>query len=162
MALLAFLLKPVVELFQWTGRAHPVGHSGRCVTGIVFAGLGWVVTAQVTRLAYDLGHNPQYKEHIEQKLTDLRGVGKAGVLDNFQAIINNVMRALEQDAPPAEHPGKPEVMVKEKASPFTAVLAVLSPLLEPLGVAALEAIPIGYLMVSYGRKCFPHRSFTDA
>ena len=99
--LLAFLLKPVVELFQWTGLGRTLSVIlVVVVTGIVFAGLGWVVTAQVTRLAYDLGHNPQYKEHIEQKLTDLRGVGKAGVLDNFQAIINTVMRALEQDAPP--------------------------------------------------------------
>ena len=148
--LLAFLLKPVVELFQWTGLGRTLSVIlVVVVTGIVFAGLGWVVTAQVTRLAYDLGHNPQYKEHIEQKLTDLRGVGKAGVLDNFQAIINNVMRALEQDAPPAEHPGKPEVMVKEKASPFAAVLAVLSPLLEPLGVAALVAVLVIFMLLKY-------------
>jgi len=26
----------------------------------------------------------------------------------------------------------------------------------------LVAIPVGYLMVSYGQKCFPHRSLTDA
>jgi predicted PurR-regulated permease PerM len=103
--LLAFLLKPVVELFQWTGLGRTLSVIlVVVVTGIVFAGLGWVVTAQVTRLAYDLGHNPQYKEHIEQKLTDLRGLGKAGVLDNFQAIINTVMRGPRAGCSPRRAP----------------------------------------------------------
>ena len=58
--LTAFLLKPVVELFQWTGLGRTLSVILVVVViGIVFVGLGWVVTAQVTRLAYDLGHNLQ-------------------------------------------------------------------------------------------------------
>ena len=117
--LLAFLLQPVVALFQRTGLGRTLSVIlVVVVTGIGFAGIGWVVTAQVTRLAYDLGHNPQYKEHIKQKLADLRGVSKGGMVDSFQTMINNVMGALEQDAPPAERTDKPEVMVQEKASPL--------------------------------------------
>ena len=127
--LLTFLLQPVVALFQRTGLGRTLSVLlVVLVTGIVFAGLGWVVTAQVTRLVDDLGHNPQYKAHIKQKLTDLRGVGKGGVLDNFQAHRSitswgNSSRML----PPAEHPDKPQVVVQEGSSPFATVLAILAP-----------------------------------
>ena len=39
--------------------------------------------------------------------------------------------------------------MKEKASPFAAVLAVLSPLLEPLGVAALVAVLVIFMLLKY-------------
>jgi predicted PurR-regulated permease PerM len=79
--LLTFLLQPVVALFQRTGLGRTLSVLlVVVVTGIVFAGMSWVVGAQITGLTYDLGHNPQYKAHIKQKLADLRGVGKDSML----------------------------------------------------------------------------------
>jgi predicted PurR-regulated permease PerM len=67
--LLTFLLQPVVTLFQRTelGRTLSV-LLVVVVTDIGFAGIGWVVGAQITVLTYDLGYNPQYRAHIKQKL----------------------------------------------------------------------------------------------
>jgi predicted PurR-regulated permease PerM len=73
--LLTFLLQPVVALFQRIGLGRTLSVLlVVVVAGMMFAGIGWVVVRQVTGLAYDLGHNPQYKAHIKQKLTDLRGI----------------------------------------------------------------------------------------
>src|ERR671918_570756 len=69
--LLTFLLAPVVDLFQRTGLGRMVSVLlvVACM-GIFVAGIGWAVMAQVTRLAYDLRYNSQYKQNITQKLDD--------------------------------------------------------------------------------------------
>src|SRR5438093_4431359 len=79
--LLTFLLQPVVALFQRIGLGRTLSVLLVVVgTAIVFAGIGWVVMGQLTTLVHDLGHNPQYRAHIKQKLADLRVVGKCGWL----------------------------------------------------------------------------------
>ena len=63
--LLTFLLQPVVVLFQRTGLSRLLSVLlVVVVTGIVFAGMGWVVGTQLTGLTYDLGHSPQYRAHM--------------------------------------------------------------------------------------------------
>jgi predicted PurR-regulated permease PerM len=148
--LLAFLLKPVVDLFQRTGLGRTLSVIlVVVVTGIVFAGIGWVVTTQVTRLVYDLGHNPQYREHIRQKLASLRGVGQGDMLDSLQGIVNDVMGAFEPDTPPAAPTDTPQIIVREGSTPFATVQAILSPLLEPLSAAALVVVLVIFMLLKY-------------
>ncbi len=82
--LLSFLLKPMVGLFQRfrLGRTLSV-LLVVLVTGVMFASIGWIVMTQVGKLVDDLGRNPQYKAHIRQKLTDIQGAGKSGLLDRI-------------------------------------------------------------------------------
>jgi predicted PurR-regulated permease PerM len=148
--LLTFLLQPVVTLFQGTGLGRTLSVLlVVVVTGIVFAGIGWVVGAQITGLTYDLGHNPQYKAHIKQKLTDLRGVGKDSTLDSFQRVINDIMGEFAQETAPAAPPDQPRVVVREGSSPLATVLAILAPLLEPLGTAAFVVVLVIFMLLKY-------------
>ncbi|HEY7495223.1 MAG TPA: AI-2E family transporter, partial [Candidatus Tectomicrobia bacterium] len=139
--LLTFLLQPVVALFQRTGLGRTLSVLlVVVVTGIVFAGIGWVVGAQITGLTYDLGHNPQYQAHIKQKLADLRGVGKDSTLDSLQEVINDIMGEFAQETAPAAQTDQPRVVVREGSSPLATVLGILAPLLEPLGTAAFVVV----------------------
>jgi predicted PurR-regulated permease PerM len=148
--LLTFLLQPVVTLFQRTGLGRTLSVLlVVVVTGIVFAGIGWVGGTQITALTYDLGHNPQYKAHIKQKLTDLRGVGKDSMLDNVQAVINDIMGDFAQETAPAAPAGQPRVVVREGASPLATVFAILQPLLEPLSTAAFVVVLVIFMLLKY-------------
>ncbi len=148
--LLTFLLQPVVALFQRLGLGRTLSVLlVVVVTAIVFAGIGWVVMGQITTLVHDLGHNPQYRAHIKQKLTDLRGVGKSGWLDDLQVMINNVMGELAPEAPPAEQIDKPRIIVHEGASPLQTMQALLSPLLGPLGTAAFIVVLVIFMLLKY-------------
>jgi predicted PurR-regulated permease PerM len=148
--LLAFLLQPVVALFQRTGLGRTLSVLLVVVAaGMVFAGIGWVVVTQVSGLASDLGHNPQYKAHIKQKLTDLRGLGTSGLLDDFQAMINDVMGNLAQETSPAEPTDQPRVIVQDGASPLATVQAILAPLLQPLSAAAFVVVLVIFMLLKY-------------
>jgi predicted PurR-regulated permease PerM len=148
--MLTFLLQPVVALFQRLGLGRTLSVLlVVVVTGIVFAGIGWVVMGQITTLVHDLGHNPQYRTHIKQKLADLRGVGQSGWLDDLQVMANNVMGELAPEAPPAEQIDKPRIIVREGASPLQTVQALLSPLLGPLGTAAFIVVLVIFMLLKY-------------
>jgi predicted PurR-regulated permease PerM len=148
--LLTFLLQPVVALFQRArlGRTLSV-LLVVLITGIGFAGVGWVVGAQITGLTYDLGHNPQYKAHIKQKLAALRGIGKDSTLDSFQGVINDIMEEFAQGTAPAAPTDQPRVVVREGSSPLATVLAISQPLLEPLGTAAFVAVLVIFMLLQY-------------
>jgi predicted PurR-regulated permease PerM len=148
--LLTFLLQPVVALFQRTGLGRTLSVLlVVVVTGIVFAGIGWVVGAQITGLTYDLGHNPQYTAHIKQKLADLRGVGKDSILDNFQAVINDIMGDFAQETSPTAQTEQPRIIVREGSSPLATVQAILQPMLEPLGTAAFVVVLVIFMLLKY-------------
>ena len=148
--LLTFLLQPVVALFQRIGLGRTLSVLlVVVVTAIVFAGIGWVVMGQLTTLVHDLGHNPQYRAHIKQKLADLRGVSKSGWLDDLQVMVNNVMGELAPEAPPAEQIDKPRIVVQEGASPLQTVQALLSPLLGPLGTAAFMVVLVIFMLLKH-------------
>jgi predicted PurR-regulated permease PerM len=148
--LLTFLLQPVVALFQRTGLGRTLAVLlVVVVTGIGFAGIGWVVGAQITGLTYDLGHNPQYQAHIKQKLADLRGVGKDSTLDRFQGMINDIMGEFAQETGSTAQKDQPRVVVREGSSPLATVLAILQPLLEPLGTAAFVAVLVIFMLLQY-------------
>jgi predicted PurR-regulated permease PerM len=148
--LLTFLLQPVVVLFQRTGLSRLLSVLlVVVVTGIVFAGMGWVVGTQLTGLTYDLGHSPQYRAHIKQKLADLRGVGKDSTLDGLQTVINDLMGEFAQGTASAAPTDQPRVVVREGASPLATVLAILTPLLEPLGTAAFVGVLVIFMLLQY-------------
>ena len=148
--LLSFLLKPMVGLFQRFGLGRTLSVLlVVLVTGVMFASIGWVVMTQVARLVDDLGRNPQYKAHIRQKLTDIQGAGKSGLLDNLQGLIHEVLGAFEQDTPTAEPTDKPRIVVQEEFSAFATVQTLLAPLLEPLSTAALVVILVIFMLLKY-------------
>jgi predicted PurR-regulated permease PerM len=148
--LLTFLLQPVVALCHRLGLGRTLSVLlVVLVTSVVLTGLGWVVTAQVTRLVHDLGHHPQYKAHITQKLADVRGLSKGGGLDTLQTLVHNVMEAFAPEESPAAPADKPRVVVQDGVPPLAKVLAILSPLLEPLSTAAFVIVLVIFMLLKY-------------
>ena len=80
--LLTFLLSPIVTRIQQAGLGR--GTSVTIVIALTFAvlaAIGWATVSQVTSLAEEL---PEYRQNIRQKVRDLRGMGKGGVLEQVQ------------------------------------------------------------------------------
>ena len=150
--LLTFLLEPVVGFLQRVGLGRTVSVILVVLcAAVLFAAISWAVVRQVTGLAYDLRNNPNYKAQIREKLADLRGVGKGGVVDNLQATADEIMGGLEEDTPATADKTKPRVVVQEEApaSPMAKLQALLGPLIEPLGAAALVVVLVIFMLLKH-------------
>src|SRR5262249_34186918 len=98
--LLSFVLAPLVSRLERRG----VGRTGavRLVVGGAFLLLGlgaWGIAARATAMINDL---PQHKKDVRQKIADLQGAGKHGVLATVQDFLDEVERASQ---PPVEADG---------------------------------------------------------
>jgi predicted PurR-regulated permease PerM len=148
--LVTFLLAPLVNILQRSGLNRTLSSILVVLSaGIVCVGVGWIVTSQITLLAYDLRYKPVYREHIKQKLGDLQRVSKGGLLDNFQAAVNNIMGEFDKNAPPAST-DPPPLVVREAVSPLTTLPALLQPFLAPLGSVALVVVLVIFMLLEYG------------
>ena len=146
--LFSFLLQPVVGLFQRTGLNRPISVLlVVALAGSLFAGLGWVIAAEVTRLARDLRHNEEYKQNIKQKIDDLRGAGEGGILDDLQATVNDIME-FGKESQPAGTP-EPLVVKPQEASSLKTFQSALEPLLAPLGSGALVIVLVVFMLLKY-------------
>ena len=150
--LLTFLLEPVVGFLQRVGlgRATSVILVVLCTAALCMA-IGWAVVRQVTGLAYDLRNNPYYKAQIREKLADVRGVGRGGVVDNLQATADEISGELEKDTAVTRDKTKPRVVVQEEASasPMASLQVILGPLVEPLGAAALVVVLVIFMLLRH-------------
>ncbi|MGE3538742.1 MAG: AI-2E family transporter [Candidatus Tectimicrobiota bacterium] len=148
--LLTFLLQPVVALLQRLGlRRTPAVLLVVLMAGLVVVGIGWVVTAQVTRLAHDLSHDPSYQAHIKHKLADIRGVRKSAFLDSVQNTINGIITELTPTEAATGPQTPPRVLVREGSSPFALIQTLLAPLLGPLGAAAFVLVLVIFMLLKY-------------
>jgi len=148
--LLTFLLAPIVSLGQRLGLPRtPAVIISVGITGMMVAGIGWVVFSQLTTLATDLRHNASYRRHIAEKLGDLQKMGKGGVIADLQATAQEVVTQLEPAASSENPAAKPRVVVQDDASPLTTLETTLAPLLGPLGAAALVIVLVIFMLLKY-------------
>lgn len=155
--LLTFLLNPVVRLLQH--RALPRTPAVLLVVALAFSvlgGISWTVTRQLTALAYEL---PRYKENLKQKMTDLRELGKGGIIERLQTTIQEVTGELQKATPPppeiqpaqepaerlSAEPEKPVPVVVQAPSMFWQ----LPVLLEPLASAGLVIVLVIFMLIQY-------------
>jgi len=132
--LLTFLLSPLVTRIQQAGLGR--GPSVTIVIALTFAVLamiGWATVSQVTSLAEEL---PAYRHNIRQKIRDLRGMGKGGVLEQVQETVDEVKDELEQgQAPSAANNRRPIIVQAEPAVSWRSLY--LGPLIQPIASATL-------------------------
>jgi predicted PurR-regulated permease PerM len=156
--LLTFLLNPVVRLLQrrWLPRTPAV----LLVVVLAFSvlgGIGWTVTRQLTTLAYEL---PRYQENLKQKMSDLRELGKGGIIERLQTTLKEVTGELQKATPPPPEiqpsggesaqrpvgdPEKPVPVVIEAPS----MIWQLPALLEPLASAGLVIVLVIFMLIQY-------------
>ena len=132
--LLTFLLSPIVTRTQQAGLGRGTAVTIVIVlTFAVLAMIGWATVSQVTSLAEEL---PKYRQNIRQKVRDLRGMGKGGVLEQVQETVDEVKNEMEQGGTsPAANKRQPIIVQSEPAVSWRSLY--LGPLIQPIASATL-------------------------
>ena len=161
-ALLTFLLSPLVaRLERWLGRIAAVLLVGAMIFAATGAA-GWVLTRQLVDLANRL---PDYKENIQTKLRSIR-VPTGGVFTKLSETVEELKKDLPgreaptQIAPVAERPktavlfsnaapaaASAQVVETSKVDPMVLVHYLITPLLGPLGKAALVVLLVIFMLL---------------
>ena len=95
--------------------------------------IGWATVSQVTSLAEEL---PKYRQNIRQKVRDLRGMGKGGVLEQVQETVDEVKDEIEQgEASRAANNRRPIIVQTEPTVSWRSLY--LGPLIQPIASATL-------------------------
>lgn len=150
-ALLTFMLGPLATRLQrWLGR---IGAVLSVVLMMVIAtlGAGWVLTSQAVDLARQL---PDYKVNIQQKLRAIH-VPKGGPMKR----ISETWDELKKDLPGSgqaqgssagesrESPPTPVTVVERKDERLEFMQVILTPVLGPLGTAALVLLLLVFMLL---------------
>jgi predicted PurR-regulated permease PerM len=118
--LLTFVLAPVVSRLERRGLRRVPGVLLVVLLACLLLGAAaWLIAAQLTSLVNDL---PRHKEDVREKIAELHGAGKQGLLARVQDFIEEVEKASR----PAEADGGPVVRVQpEKPSLLAQLQAVV-------------------------------------
>ncbi len=131
--LLAFVLSPLVARLERNSlRRIPAVVLVVCLAFLLLGTVGWAVVAQVSSLVDDL---PQHKKAVREKIAELQGAGKRGLLTTVQDFLDEVERASRpadtgQDLVVRVQPQRPSMFAQLQAvvgqflGVFSAALAV--------------------------------------
>ena len=144
--LLTFLLSPVADSLERLGLKRIF-----CVILIVIfafsflAGIGWVVTLQLTSVANEL---PTYRQNIRHKIADIRGAGKGGALEKVQKTAEEMKKELEKDELAKVQPKPREVVVQgEQSSTFWPLPLDIAPMFERLASGGLAIVLVIFMLM---------------
>ncbi len=173
--MLTFLLSPVVSASERIGLGRlPSVILIVVLTFSLLAGIGWVVTLQLSSLGNEL---PKYTVNIKQKIADVRGAGKGGVLEKVQRAIEEVEDEIQKNDVPLRVQEKPrEVVVKaEESTTFWPIPLALGPMVERFAGAGLVIVLVIFMLiqredlrnrlirlVGYGRLTFTTSALEEA
>ena len=144
------------------------------LTFSLLAAIGWVVTLQLTSLGNELS---KYTVNIKQKIADVRGAGKGGVLEKVQKAIEEVEDEIQKQEIPLKDKEKPSpVVVKaEESSTFWPIPLAVGPMVERFAGAGLVIVLVVFMLiqredlrnrlirfVGYGRLTFTTRALEEA
>jgi predicted PurR-regulated permease PerM len=140
--LLAFVLAPLVARLERRGlRRVPAVMLVVCLAFLLLGAAGWAVVTQVTSLIDDL---PQYKEGIHEKVGQLQGAGRRGLLAHVEDFIGEV----EKLGHPPEEAQRPVVRVQpERSSLFAQLQALVGQFLGVLSAALVVLLLVIYMLV---------------
>ena len=173
--MLTFLLSPVAGALERIGLGRlPSVIIIVVVTFSLLATIGWAVTIEFTSLGNEL---PKYTGNIRQKISDVRGAGEGGALENVQKAIDEVKDEIQKKEEPVRVQEKPrEVVVKAtESSTFWPIPLASAAMLEPLAAAGLVIVLVVFMLiqredlrnrlirfVGYGRLTFTTRALEEA
>jgi predicted PurR-regulated permease PerM len=173
--MLTFLLSPVAGALERIGLGRlPSVIIIVVLTFSLLATIGCVVTIEFTSLGNEL---PKYTGNIRQKISDVRGAGKGGALENVQKAIDEVKDEIQKKEEPVRVQGKPrEVVVKaEESSTFWPIPLAVGLMVERFAGAGLVIVLVIFMLiqredlrnrlirlVGYGRLTFTTRALEEA
>ena len=158
--LITFLLSPLVtRLHYWGLPRIPAVIAVVLVAGVAVTSVAYVVTLQVADLAAEL---PSYRGNIKEKLSDVRGMMRGGVLERLQLMLEDITRELEEEEEQAESAGPTggeptEAQVEEEPVPVevkpeesalgVADTQTLAPVLEGAATAGLVIVLVIFMLI---------------
>jgi predicted PurR-regulated permease PerM len=173
--MLTFLLSPVAGALERIGLGRlPSVIIIVVLTFSLLATIGCVVTIEFTSLGNEL---PKYTGNIRQKISDVRGAGKGGALENVQKAIDEVKDEIQKKEEPVRVQGKlREVVVKaEESSTFWPIPLAVGLMVERFAGAGLVIVLVVFMLiqredlrnrlirfVGYGRLTFTTRALEEA
>src|SRR5579872_3612351 len=151
--LTSFALAPLVTLFK----KLKLGNVGSVTISlllavVVISSLGLFMGSQLAKLAAEL---PHYQTNLTQKIHSVMGTATRNdtisrlnkTIDNLAEQITGGNRAEEEEIPPNSIKPIPVVIARTSVAPWTVAQTVLGPLLEPLGLAALVLVFMGFILL---------------
>ena len=145
--LLTFLLTPVADALERLGLGRVFSVVLIVILAIsCLAAVGWIITSQLTSVVNEL---PTYRQNIRQKIADIRGAGKGGVIEQVQKTAEEVKKELEKKDEPAKVQPRPrEVIVQgEQSSTFWPIPLDIAPLLERLASGGLASALLIFMLI---------------
>jgi predicted PurR-regulated permease PerM len=141
--LLTFLLNPPVNSLQrWIGRAAAV----IVVVTLTFAclaGLGWILTRQVSGLAAEL---PSYRANIRLKVLDVRRATRGGPVEQVQSTLQDIKQEFaKSEAKGATVPQS--VVVTTDPGAGLGLPTWITSLTEPLATAGLVTVLVIFMLL---------------
>jgi predicted PurR-regulated permease PerM len=140
--LLAFVLAPLVSQLERRGLRRVPAVLLVVVLAFLLIGLAsWSIASQVTALINDL---PRHKKDVRQKIAELQGTGKHGMLASVQDFLDEVEKASQ----PGTAGGAPEVRVRpERPTLFAQLQAVVSQFLGVLTAVLVVVLLVVVLLI---------------
>lgn len=152
--LMSFALAPLVSLLKKLrlGNVAPVLIS-LAFALVILSSLGAFMGSQLAKLAVEL---PHYQTNLGHKIQSVVGSAVhnntitrlSHTLDNLADQVTGGNRAgLEEIAPTDPVKPVPVVIRRSTGAPWSVATTVLSPLLEPLGLAAMVLVFVGFILL---------------
>ncbi len=151
--LTSFALAPLVTLFK----KLRLGNVGAVAISLILAvvvvsSLGLFMGSQLAKLAADL---PHYQTNLAQKIHSVVGTATRNdtisrlnkTVDNLAEQITGDNKVEEDESQPNAIKPIPVVLARTSVAPWTVAQTVLGPLLEPLGLAALVFVFMGFILL---------------
>jgi predicted PurR-regulated permease PerM len=149
--MLTFLLSPVAGALEGVGiKRLPSVLLIVVLTFSLLATIGWVVSIEFTSLGNEL---PKYTGNIRQKISDVRGAGKGGALENVQKAIDQFKEEIQKKQEPSEKLSKdkevpsPVVVEAKESSRFWPVPLASTAMLEPLAAVGLVIVLVIFMLI---------------
>ena len=124
--LLTFVLNPIVRVFE---RRLPRAAAVVLVVILTFSVLGaftWALALQAASLG---GEIPSYRDNLKEKIAEVRGASRGGVIEKVQSATKEVVEEFQKEDKPVKPAEKPvPVVVKSQPSAFWQLPVVLSAL----------------------------------
>jgi predicted PurR-regulated permease PerM/methylmalonyl-CoA mutase cobalamin-binding subunit len=147
--LLAFLLAPVATRLECLRIGRVAAVIATVLVTFLLIGLGaWVVFGQIVDLAESL---PQYKDNLKQKVSALVEP-ENGPLSRVLKTVDEIPEELSESGIPTKpapaEPATPVRVVGNEMSAFDILKAVVSPVIEPLQMAAMILLLVIFMLIS--------------
>jgi predicted PurR-regulated permease PerM len=145
--LLSFVLAPVVAVLErWVGRAVAV----LSVTLLVFSilgGVGWIFTRQLASVAAEL---PSYRQNIRTKISDIRGFGKGGAVEQLQSTVESLNAELAVGEPARNTRARPVFVEPQQSTGLWGYSNWIGSMLGGLATAGLVVALVIFMLLERG------------